>query len=210
MADKITAETIKQYIYSEDYYTKIDIPNVESRIKKNSGVLSNGTMTRLQMLNMFPEFMTFSELSGFATKHCPNVKIKYLPQQILKSIYHCDSDKKKVHHVLEICGSKFEWLGERFALTYFTGPKMMQDIEYNNFINKMRDVAKDLGIIDACKKPLAKKQRVCEDIQLVVSVPKSVPIDDSEDYKIAYEWKEICIMNTMFDFLDDDCPIVHL
>jgi len=233
MADKLTAETIKLYMYEDGYYTRIDKENVMKRMLANSVSLSNGSMTRLQMLNMFTEFMTFSELQQFAIIKCPSVQIKFKQlDQVIGGIIRYDKNNHEIFDtIFNTCGKKYDLLGERFALTFFTGTTNSLDLKYEYFTRAMTRMAKERGIEkrpakktrvekQPAKKPhmeSVKKQRVCEDVQSVVSEPKSIPFDDSEDYKIAFEWDNIDIMNTMFDFLDgvivpvdDDCPIVPL
>ncbi len=214
MAKKVLSKDMSSYFHSEEHHFKLATnPVFRNEICKRLVACNTGNVkSRLEWLELFPEFTLFIDLNNFAHNH--GIIIAETPFRRSTCRYE-SYEETLIRDLVKVYGIRAKEITERFVLQFFRGKSLKETRDYNSVMPKITNRLCQSGLltIQPKKRKLSeslpvsppKKQQEAP-IQQVDSEPipilEHVPLDELE-LQIICEWWGMSLENPMFDFL---CP----
>lgn len=218
MAKKVLPKDMSSYFHSEEHHFKLATnPVFRNEIcQRLVACNSEQEKSRLEWLELFPEFTLFIDLKDFAHKHGIIIVETLFRRSTCR--YEC-YEETLIRELVKVYGIRAREITERFVLQFFRGKSLKETRDYNSVMPKITNRLCQSGLLTIQPKkrklpeslPVSppKKQHVEESpIEQVDSEP--IPIDslepihlDENELQIIDEWWGMSLENPMFDFL---CP----
>lgn len=214
MAKKVLPKDMSSYFHSEEHHFKLATnPEFRNEICKRLVACNSGKeKSRLEWLELFPEFTLFIDLKDFAHKHGIIIVETLFRRSTCR--YEC-YEETLIRELVKVHGIRAREITERFVLQFFRGKSLKETRDYNSVMPKITNRLCQSGLltIQPKKRKLSeslpvsppKKQHVEELAHALVEpvdILEHVPLDELE-LQIICEWWGMSLENPMFDFL---CP----
>jgi len=214
MAKKVLPKDMSSYFHSEEHHLKLATnPVFRNEICKRLVVCNTQTIkSRLEWLELFPEFTLFIDLKDFARKH--GIIIAETPFRPSTCRYEC-YEETLIRELVTVYENKARELTERFVLQFFRGRSGKETRDRHSVMLKITNRLYKAGLLTIQPKkrklseslPLSphKKQQEAPIDQVdsePIPIEDPIPLDENE-LQIICEWWGMSLENPMFDFL---CP----